>query len=579
MTMPVRVVVLAVLLAWTQAAAASAQEVGRLDGFVTDRTGARVLAGSTPRIESAVKRLQAERGVDLFVLFVDTTGARTIDEYAAAVARASSLGQGDALLVVAVRDRAYWLDTDRVAALSPPAAASIRGQQIEPSLRQSDWAGASVAAADGLRAALAGGAGAAPGTVGAPSAPVARPGSGIDMTAVLAFGALAVAGFWLLRQRGARGGFARESAEERDRRTGALAKEANALLIKTDDDLREAEQEVAFAEAQFGEAEVAPYRAAVGQAKGEMKEAFAVRQRLDDEIPEDPPTRERMLNEILERARKAAALLAEQRARIERFRDIDRRAPEILAQLPARIDELEARIPGAVATLERVGGDPATRRPVAGNVVEAQKRIAFARAQVEAGRAAAEAETAKRSARAAETALGEAQRLIDAIGRLAATVEQADAARKRDAQALQTLLSEVEMKVARAEDYVATRRHGVRRIARTRLAQAQDRLERARALAESDPQGAFAEARRAGELADDAFRQASEDFDDFDMGGGGRRRGGTFFPPVIIGGWGGGGGGGGNQGGFGGTPWGGWGGGSSGGGGFGGGGSSGGGRF
>ena len=60
------------------------------------------------------------------------------------------------------------------------------------------------------------------------------------------------------------------------------------------------------------------------QAQDELKAAFAVRQKLDDEIPEDPPTREAMLTEIVHRAGRAVASLDEQRKRMQGLRDTER---------------------------------------------------------------------------------------------------------------------------------------------------------------------------------------------------------------------------------------------------------------
>ena len=57
----------------------------------------------------------------------------------------------------------------------------------------------------------------------------------------------------------------RGEAEERDRKTGALAREANSLLISSDERIRDAAQEVDFVEAQYGPAEVEPLRQAVSR--------------------------------------------------------------------------------------------------------------------------------------------------------------------------------------------------------------------------------------------------------------------------------------------------------------------------
>ncbi|CAN5303293.1 TPM domain-containing protein [soil metagenome] len=651
------------LLALLFAGVALGEDVPRLEGRVTDLTPGRVLSASRPQIESSIERLVNDRAVELFVLFVDTTGDRTVSGYAQEVARANSLGQEDALFVVAVRDRTYWLDTDRLSEVDASEMAQVRSRSVEPRLRASDWGGATLAAADGLRSAASGG------TEGAPAPTPA--GGGLNVLTLLGVGALVLGGFWLA------GSFSasrrtKRTEEERDRRTGELAREANALIIKSDEALRDAEQELAFAEAQFTEAEVAPYRQALGEAAGEMKAAFTIRQRLDDETPEDPETRERLLREVLERAGKAKRILDGQRTRIEELRDLERRAPEILSQLPSQLSAVGSRVAGAVTTLRGLAAyAEGGWRSVKGNVAEAEKRLGFAREQIEGGQAAVTAgdrAKAARKARAAQQAIAESGTLLDAVDAMAESLRQAEASISHELEAARVdveaargavaeghlteaggRLAEAEQSLAAAErqarssppdplgavrlatqangladevlanirkaeeqeareeqllasafqqaatsyrraaDYIAGRRAGIGRAARTRLAEAQNHYEQARALVTSDRRGALAHAQRAGALAEEAYERAVEDFDQFDswgdMPGGGGRRGGGFFPPIIIGGR--------HGGGFGGTRWGsgggggGFGGGSSGGGGFGGdsggggfgGGNSGGGRF
>jgi hypothetical protein len=161
-----------------------------------------------------------------------------------------------------------------------------------------------------------------------------------------------------------------------------------------------------------------------------------------------------------------------------------------------------------------------------------------------------------------------------------AGAQQAEQRRAKEQDRLEAALRQAESSYNRAADYISSRRRGVGRAARTRLVEAEGHLEQAQRLADTDPGAALVEATRAYNLAEDAYAQAKDDFDDYDGGGvfGGRRRGGGIFPfPIIVGG--GGFGGGQNGGGWGGTPWGsGGGGGGWGGGGFGG-GSSGGGGF
>ena len=102
---------------------------------------------------------------------------------------------------------------------------------------------------------------------------------------LLALGVGLVA-LWLQRRRAAQ-----LSIEERDRRTRDLARQANAGLVSVDDRIRNADQEVGFVQAEFGDDEAAPLQAAVATAREELRAAYVVRQQLDDDQPEDPPAR------------------------------------------------------------------------------------------------------------------------------------------------------------------------------------------------------------------------------------------------------------------------------------------------
>ena len=442
----------------------------------------------------------------------------------------------------------------------------------------------------------------------------------------------------------------RGEAEERDRKTGALARDANSLLISSDERIRDAAQEVDFVEAQYGPAEVEPLRQAVAQARDELKQSFEIRQRLDDAEPEDAATREQMLREIVERLTRAHAVLDGQTERIRQLRDLERDAPETLAALPGRIDAVEGRLPAGEAALKALDRyAPSASQTVRGNVVEARKGLTGAREAVANGTASLQAGDTAKAASATRLALEGvtgAAGLLDAIDRLAASIaaaeqqlpgalEEADTD-LADARATATetglepgnpiaaRLSEAERALAaarasagaspadpaaalskateaqrladgvlaaareevatrqrveaaatasirtaasavdRAADFVGTRRRGVGRGARTRLAEAERNLADAEALQRTDPALAAQAAERAERLANEAYRLADDDFNDWDQGGPGwgQRRGGSGGGDVagaILGGIIGGilSGGGTGGGGWGGSPWGG----------------------
>ena len=617
-----------------------------LRGPVTDEAG--VVSGHESEIRDAIDELLREHRVQLWVLFVRTTDDLSATEFADQAAARNSLGADDALLMVAVDDRtdAIWISDTLQSSISDAEIDGVISSDLEPLLREGDFVGAAIATGRGLGEAA--GTDIAPGPVNGGGGTVDDgsgdvPGPAIDLTPVLAVLVIGAGLFLVARWYTARGSV-RRAAEEQDRRTGKLAREANALLVATDERLRDARQEVDFVEAQFGDAEVGPLRDAIAAAEAEMRGAFEIRQQLDDSEPEDLATRERMLTEIVERTKRAQAALDAQSDRIERLRDLERDAPAILEGLPNRIAAVEQRMDGAETTMGRLQSyAPSAWAAVKGNVAEARKGLDGARAAVDRGQSALRANERRAAAREAGTAqdgVAGATRLLDAIEKLAQSIDEAErrlsedlrgaesdlataraglagaspgagheqrlaaaeaalqtaaaaasaspadpvaalrmvadadrsieealAAIREDATqrarltaALQSALSAATASVDRASDFIAARRSGVGRQARTRLAAAQQLLDQAAALANTDPRAALAAAQRATQLSDEALSYAQDDFDDWNQGGPGLgvRRGSDLAGSVLGGILGGilAGGGGTGGGGWGGSPWG-----------------------
>jgi uncharacterized membrane protein YgcG len=641
------VLVVAAML-WLTLGAAAAATMPTLRGPVTDEAG--VVSGHESEVRDAIDELLREHKVQLWVLFVATTGDVNATDFADQTAAQNSLGVDDALLMVAVEDRtdAIWISDTLQSSITDPEIDDIISNDLEPLLREGDFVGAAIATARGLGEARAKENEPASGPVDGGGGNVddgggAVRGPAVDLTPVLVILVIGAGLFLVARWYTARSNV-RRAAEEQDRRTGKLAREANALLVATDERMRDARQEVGFVEAEFGDAEVGPLRDAIAAADGEMRGAFEIRQRLDDAEPEDPATRERMLTEIVERAKRAQAALDAQTDRIERLRDLERDAPSILGGLPNRIAAVEQRLATAEATMQRLQSyAPSAWAAVKGNVAEARKGLEGAHLAVDRGQAALRGNdrpTAAREASTAQEGVAGATRLLDAIDKLAQSIDDAErrlsedlrgaqsdlatarsglagaspgagheqrlaaaetalqqaaaaaaaspgdpvaalrmvadadrsieealAAMREDATqrarltaALESAMSAANASVDRASDFIAARRSGVGRQARTRLAAAEQLLEQATALANTDQRAALAAAQRATRLSDEALSYAQDDFDDWNRGGPGLGvRRGSDVGASILGGILGGilaGGGGTGGGGWGGSPWG-----------------------
>ena len=637
---PLTAAVLALLLVLgAGSAVVLAVELPRLEDSVTDLAGA--LGGREGEVEAAADQLLDEHDVQLFVLFVRTTDGTPIDRFAEDVAVSNSLGTNDVILVVAIDDHTYQFvpDASLDDEISDDEADVLAVEVVEPRLRDGDFAGAAIAAAHGLADAVSGtfppssGGGAGGGGSGGDGGP------GAVLGILLLLGGIGLIGYWIWNRRRTH-----LAEEERDRRTGRLAREANALLIATDERVRNATQEVGFVEAEYDAAEATPLRDAIEAAKLELREAFTLRQKLDDAEPEPPETREQMLNDIVARSKRANELLDRETERIQRLRDLERDAPAIIAALPERIAAVEARLPAADSTMAGLARyASSTSQPIGGNLAEARKGLTGAREALQRGSAAlsgGDRRAAARSAATAEEGLTGATHLLDAIDKLAATANDAEmkleealaaaeddlagarqalagapagsrkedelraadaalrdarfaaartpvdpldalrlaaeahraadellAAARQDAEgrakfaaAVDASLTTAAATVDRSADYIAARRGGVGRTARTRLSEAERQLETARSLRDRDPNAALEAARRAQQLADEAYSAAGNDFDAWNQGGpgwGGRGGGdqmgsvlGGILTGILLGGGRGGGGG------WGGSPWG-----------------------
>jgi hypothetical protein len=209
----------------------------------------------------------------------------------------------------------------------------------------------------------------------------------------------------------------------------ALARQANALLIATDERIRDAAQETDFAEAQYGADAVVSFRAAVTEARDQLTKAFNVRQRLDDDTPEDEATTIALLQDIIERTTNAQDRLDAETERIRELRDLERDAPNAIVELPARIEAVEDRLDAteaAMAELRRYSEK--AWEPVRGNLEEARKGLAGARTAVTVGSRAAAEDDRPAVAIATRTALEGmtgATVLLDAVDQLTASVREA----------------------------------------------------------------------------------------------------------------------------------------------------------
>jgi uncharacterized membrane protein YgcG len=415
-----------VLLLWGAGAARGA-DIPRLQSAITDQTG--VLSGRETDIQAALQGLFDDTGVQLYVLFVPTTGDMAMADYAQAVGD-QNLGQGDALLVVALQDRTDNLSIgsalrDRV---SQTSLDRVRSQVLEPGLGSGDYAAAVISTARELQ------------PVFAPAAPVVTPPPNqggqpaqsagdvlLFLLILVGFIAVVVGAAWLIgRIRALRA--ERQAAFEEAKTQEQMGREANKLLIKTDDDLRDAEQELGFAEAEFGSEPGQPLRDALKAAREELNAAFAIGQKLDDAEPETPEQRRAMIQEIIDRCNKAQQVVAQQSAELAHLRDLERNAGDVLDRLDGELAKAQAQAKEASAAQSRLARfADASTASVAGNLDKARDKLGLARDRLAVGHKAltdGQKAAAALAANEAQAAIGDATTLLAAVGNLADSLEQ-----------------------------------------------------------------------------------------------------------------------------------------------------------
>jgi uncharacterized membrane protein YgcG/BMFP domain-containing protein YqiC len=390
----------------------------RVPDYVTDN--ANVLSqGQRVQVDNAVNQLYNERHIRLWVVYVDTFSGQDAVNWTQQTRRLSDIGGQDAILAVATQDRAY--------AFLPPTTApggvdvsTLHTNEIEPKLHQSDWAGAAIAAANGLN----------------PSTSSTGTGAEISWFGVLValtVLALAILLLWLWTRRRRR---KRRDAEFAAARRvdpadpnalasvpiDALDQLSKTIVVDVDNAVRTSDNELGLAVEEFGAEQTDPFNRAVANAKTTLAQAFNVRQILDDAVPETPQQRRDLLTRVVVAAAKADRELDAQREAFEQLRDLVINAPTRLDALTQQMVDVTARMTPseqALAALHKQFSDSALAS-VAGNIETAKQRLTFADQNITNGRALVSRPAGRQaglvdSIRAAESALGQARMLLDAI--------------------------------------------------------------------------------------------------------------------------------------------------------------------
>jgi uncharacterized membrane protein YgcG/BMFP domain-containing protein YqiC len=485
---------------------AAADPPFRLSDYVTDNAGA-LSSGQRAEVENAVDQLYSNKRIRLWVVYVDTFSGQDAVGWTNQTRWLSDLASEDAILAVATGDRAY--------AFLPPTGGAgavdiskLRTNEVEPKLHESDWAGAAIAAANGL---------------GATSPTSTGSGiSGVGLAVMLAIILIVLLALWLFirwrrrKRREAEFAAARRVDPADPNALAAVSIDAlddlsKSIVVDVDNAVRTSDNELTLAVEEFGPKETAPFSQAVAGAKTTLSQAFNVRQILDDAVPETPQQRRDLLTRVVVAAAKADRELDAQREAFEQLRDLVINAPSRLDALTQQLVDLTARITPskqALAELHRQFSDSALAS-VAGNVETAKQRLAFADQNITNGRTLISRPADRQSGlvdavRAGESAIGQARMLLDAVDSAATDINRAVAALPAAITDIQNGINQAETQLAQGNTPHAVELGAARVAAVNAVAGAQR-------TGTADPLGAFTKLTQADAQLDRLLASVTEE--------------------------------------------------------------------
>lgn len=488
--------------------------------YVVDASG--VLGKESSRVDQAVRQLQDNEGLNLYVVYVDAfTDPSDMDAWVAAVAKKKGLGPSDSILAIATDARQLRLKSADDGDIAP-FDADIATQYITPDLRKSnltasDWAGAAENAVRGIEAAAAGdlGSGDASGD--------ASPSSGGSAAPWIIGGVIVVGGgtLWALGRRKKQNGprpqsipqptgdvpqdpFASLSVDE-------LRLKAGPLLIAADDAIRSSEQEIGFAMAEFGEDSVKPFTADLATAKEHLNESFKLQQQLDDSIPDTEADQRKWLGDIIRRCEAVNDSLEEHREDFAALRELERNAPRAAQELQDQIGGLRTELENAKSSLAGLSNRYADSAlvQVRGNLDQANELLDFITGSSQtAADMIAQSKNAEAAVaiRAGEEAVDQTRVLTGAISKTGAGLDSARS--ELDAQ-----VADAQQDLAQAQSLSAGGDHPELAAPVASLQAALEQVDEARKAERIDPGALLSTLARARETLDgplDAVRDSAE---------------------------------------------------------------------
>ncbi|WP_459271768.1 TPM domain-containing protein [Arthrobacter sp. MDT1-65] len=421
-------------------------------------------------LEAAIEDLRSQEGFTVRIAYVDAFENPTDrSSWATASAQLNDQTSNEGMLAVAIDQGAAAYVVGSGSAIGGQGQ-TIYDEFIGPALRAGDFAAAGSATVQGTEDALSGNTGGNTGgsTGGGTSSGTGSSSGGSGLGGLVLVGglvAVAGAGGYLLLKNRSNG-----SAERKREQYGYgpvpsasgevvdplaslsvedLRKRAGSLLVAADDAIKSSEQELGFAEAQYGSEAITTFAQDIAAARQHMSESFKLQQQLDDHIPDTEQQQRQWLGEIIRRCEDVNTSLQANKADFDALRELERNAPEALRRAQSAAGDAQRRFAAAEQSLRTLQGrylETATSQ-VADNIEQARERLAFvdsAATEAQSRMTAGDTGRAVVAVRAAEEAVHQSTVLLDAIDKRADELAAAE-------RELERALPEAEQDIAQAQ--------------------------------------------------------------------------------------------------------------------------------
>lgn len=340
---------------------AQAVDAGRLESQLVDGVG--ILNDEQQQaITEELKALQQSDRIQFYIVYTDTFGSMSSQEFAETTAAANGGGQGSnvGVLAIAVEDGQYDVYASPGGTWSQDKLDAASAAAYDE-LINDDFAAAGLAAAQAVRTGSAGGGGTSSDSDGT--------NSGGDSAGAgwLAAGGLAVVagggGIWYYNRRKTKQDSTKLLADARQISpddtssllrlpVATLEERADEEITSTDESIRRAKEELDLAIAEFGADRARQFTRAMNNSKSVMQRAFRSKKELDSHnaLPEDQ--RRARLVEIISDCGKADRELDSQAEKFAEMRNLLGQADTKISELTQRSVAARAQLQCAQSTME-----------------------------------------------------------------------------------------------------------------------------------------------------------------------------------------------------------------------------------